>query len=165
MNQDKEIKRELCDYNCGRVWDEQGTENGFDDCVSAYHKQKSMPNNQPNWEKEIELEFADAFNFLEVHAGHETIRKDIKSFIRYILLSERNRIEKEYEQKLNDSIKWERDQDKLILDERNRLLDKVRLESKKEIDYPRKKLIDFIDGYNQAIKDLEELKKNLKEVM
>ena len=31
---------ELCGYGCGRKWNEEGDENGFDDCVSSYHIKK-----------------------------------------------------------------------------------------------------------------------------
>lgn len=31
------MKKEKCGYGCGRDWDEVGGENGFENCVSAYH--------------------------------------------------------------------------------------------------------------------------------
>lgn len=31
------MEEEKCGYGCGRSWDEIGGENGFEDCVSAYH--------------------------------------------------------------------------------------------------------------------------------
>lgn len=33
--------REKCGYGCGRFWNEEGDKNGFEDCVSAYHKKEN----------------------------------------------------------------------------------------------------------------------------
>lgn len=37
-----EKHEEKCGFGCGRLWNEFGNEEGFEDCVSAYHKREKV---------------------------------------------------------------------------------------------------------------------------
>lgn len=73
------MSEEKCGYGCGRQWNAQGDKDGFDDCVSTYHKPE---------EEKIDVESA---------------RYGAKYIIESVLeIMSRNTITKELEKEIED---------------------------------------------------------------
>ena len=82
---------ELCGFGCGRIWNEPGGPEGFEDCVSMYHSVKP----KTSWEEEF-----DNMLFKLTYGNKQYIhhKKSIKDFISSL----RDRDKKELLEKIDN---------------------------------------------------------------
>ncbi len=67
----QQTEKQLCGYGCGRLWNEEA-ENGFVDCVSAYHIKKKVE----TWEEKLNTEWANKVHKLLNECGFEKTNQD-----------------------------------------------------------------------------------------
>lgn len=87
-----QTESEECGFGCGRKWDEEGDENGFSNCVSAYHLKGKIESEE--WENEIDIEF-----------NIDMLKANVKEIIRKALDSHSQKLVSELKSKIEELLK------------------------------------------------------------